>query len=150
MKVPARGLCPVPDLSDAKKNPSGVDLASLSVVADAVSTPYRAISRSGMEEGDLAVFVVTAEIPGITPTDLDLTVREDTLTIQGRRPLPVEADGIAWHQRERGYGGFSRTIALPFAVDPDEVDARFANGVLEIELRRPAEDRPRKIEIKAA
>jgi HSP20 family protein len=94
--------------------------------------------------------VVTAEIPGITPADLDLTVREDTLTIQGRRPLPVEADGIAWHQRERGYGGFSRTIALPFAVDPDEVEARFANGVLEIELRRPAEDRPRKIEIKAA
>ena len=55
--VPARGLCPVPDLADASVNRQGVDLATLSVVADAVSTPYQAVLRSGLSEGDLAVFV---------------------------------------------------------------------------------------------
>jgi HSP20 family protein len=94
--------------------------------------------------------VVTAEVPGITPADLNLTVREGTLTIQGHRPLPLEADGIAWHQRERAYGGFSRVVALPFPVDPDRVQARFTDGVLEIELQRPEADRPRKIEIRSA
>jgi 6-hydroxycyclohex-1-ene-1-carbonyl-CoA dehydrogenase len=64
VKVPARGLCPVPDLSDARANPCGLDLASLSVVADAVSTPYRAIARSGLEDGDLAVFVGAGGVGG--------------------------------------------------------------------------------------
>jgi len=94
--------------------------------------------------------VVTAEIPGVAPADLNLTVREDTLTIQGYRALPVETDSVAWHLRERPYGTFSRTVGLPFRVDPDKVQARFTNGVLEIELQRPEADRPRKIEIKAA
>ena len=64
LKVPARGLCPVPDLTDARLNPSGVDLASLSVVADAVSTPYQAIARSGLGTGDLAVFVGVGGVGG--------------------------------------------------------------------------------------
>ncbi|MEW5981281.1 MAG: 6-hydroxycyclohex-1-ene-1-carbonyl-CoA dehydrogenase [Acidobacteriota bacterium] len=57
VRVPARGLCPVPDLDDASVNPKGLDLASLSVIADAVSTPYQAIVRSGLGRGDLAIFV---------------------------------------------------------------------------------------------
>jgi 6-hydroxycyclohex-1-ene-1-carbonyl-CoA dehydrogenase len=64
VKVPARGLCPVPDLTDRQLNPSGVDLASLAVVADAVSTPYQAIARSGLEAGDLAVFVGAGGVGG--------------------------------------------------------------------------------------
>ncbi|HLE69626.1 MAG TPA: 6-hydroxycyclohex-1-ene-1-carbonyl-CoA dehydrogenase [Vicinamibacteria bacterium] len=64
VKVPARGLCPVPDLTDARLNPSGADLASLSVVADAVSTPYQAIARSGLGASDLAVFVGVGGVGG--------------------------------------------------------------------------------------
>jgi 6-hydroxycyclohex-1-ene-1-carbonyl-CoA dehydrogenase len=64
VKVPARGLCPVPDLTDGRANPSGADLASLSVVADAVSTPYHAVVRSGLEAGDLAVFVGVGGVGG--------------------------------------------------------------------------------------
>ncbi len=64
VKVPARGLCAVPDLTDARLNPSGVDLASLSVVADAVSTPYQAIARSGLAASDLAVFVGAGGVGG--------------------------------------------------------------------------------------
>jgi 6-hydroxycyclohex-1-ene-1-carbonyl-CoA dehydrogenase len=64
VKVPARGLCPVPDLSDQRVNPAGIDLEALSVVADAVTTPYQAIARSGLGRGDLAVFVGVGGVGG--------------------------------------------------------------------------------------
>ena len=62
--VPATGLCPVPDLADAAINPAGLDLASLSVIADAVSTPWQAILRSGLGAGDLAIFVGAGGVGG--------------------------------------------------------------------------------------
>jgi len=64
LKVPARGLCPVPDLKNPSVNPLGIELAALSVVADAVSTPYQAILRSGLAPGDIAVFVGVGGIGG--------------------------------------------------------------------------------------
>jgi 6-hydroxycyclohex-1-ene-1-carbonyl-CoA dehydrogenase len=64
VRVPARGLCPVPDLGDAAENPHGLTLWSLSVVADAVSTPYQAIVRSGLGPGDLAAFVGVGGVGG--------------------------------------------------------------------------------------
>lgn len=64
VRVPVRGLCPVPDLDDPALNPQGLDLAALSVIADAVSTPYQAIVRSGLASGDLAVFVGAGGIGG--------------------------------------------------------------------------------------
>lgn len=57
LRVPAQGLCPVPDLSNASINKAGLSLSALSVIADAVSTPYQAIERSGLGEGDAAIFV---------------------------------------------------------------------------------------------
>jgi 6-hydroxycyclohex-1-ene-1-carbonyl-CoA dehydrogenase len=64
VRVPARGLCPVPDLGHADLNPGRVDLAALAVIADAVSTPYQAILRSGLGPGDLAVFVGAGGVGG--------------------------------------------------------------------------------------
>ena len=64
LRVPARGLCSVPDLTDPTVNPGGLDLATLSVVADAVTTPYQAILRSGLTEGDLAIFVGVGGVGG--------------------------------------------------------------------------------------
>lgn len=64
VRVPAQGLCPVPDLDDRRLNPQGIDLASLSVVADAVSTPYQAIERAGLTRGDVAVFVGAGGVGG--------------------------------------------------------------------------------------
>lgn len=62
--IPSRGLCAVPDLTDPDVNPGGLELHELSVIADAVSTPYQAILRSGLGEGDLAVFVGVGGIGG--------------------------------------------------------------------------------------
>jgi len=64
VRLPARGLCPVPDLGDSSVNPGGISLADLSVVADAISTPYQAIVRSGLGAGDIAVFVGAGGVGG--------------------------------------------------------------------------------------
>lgn len=101
--------------------------------------------------------VVTAALPGMTEQGLDLSIREDRLTIQGERPdsptlaakagVRDEKAETEWHRRERGQGRFSRAVDLPFRIDPDRVEARFSNGVLAVELHRPAADRPRRIPI---
>jgi len=64
LKVPARGLCQVPDLGDRRVNPAGLELWSLAVVADAASTAYQAVVRSGLAAGDLAVFVGVGGVGG--------------------------------------------------------------------------------------
>ena len=93
--------------------------------------------------------VVTAELPGVGADHLEISATEDSLTIRGRREPEVDGETIAWHRRERNYGTFSRTIELPFRIDPDKVQARFANGVIEIELQRPEADKPKRITINA-
>lgn len=89
--------------------------------------------------------LVTAELPGFGDDEIDLTVRDDTLTIEGE--VASEGDGTGWHRRERGRGRFSRAVELPFRVDPDRVKAKFEDGVLEIEMQRPEADKPRHIPI---
>ncbi len=64
LKVPAKGLCPVPDLKNPSVNPLGIDLAALSVIADAISTPYQAVLRSGLVAGDVAVFIGVGGVGG--------------------------------------------------------------------------------------
>ena len=92
---------------------------------------------------------VTAELPGVAPEDLDISVKNNVLTISGECKPRAEAEG-GWLRRERPAGRFSRIVQLPFRVDRDRVEARFENGVLQIELHRPEEDKPRRIAIKAA
>lgn len=99
--------------------------------------------------GDDSV-VVTAEMPGVGTDDIDLTVRENTLIIAGKRTAPNDDESAAWHRRERPWGEYSRSIRLPLRVDPDKVQARAKDGVLEVEMGRPEAERPRKITVKAA
>jgi HSP20 family protein len=99
--------------------------------------------------GDNSV-VVTAELPGVGHTDVNINLQEDVLTLEGKREPRVQQENFNWQRRERAYGTFSRAVQLPFRVDPERVEARFNNGVLEIELQRLEADRPRKIEIRAA
>jgi HSP20 family protein len=99
--------------------------------------------------GDNSV-VVTAELPGVTRDDVNLQLQEDVLTLAGKREPKAEQQNVNWQRRERAYGSFSRAVQLPFRVDPDKVQARFNDGVLEIELERLEADRPKNIEIRAA
>lgn len=92
---------------------------------------------------------VTAELPGVAPDAVELSVKEDVLTIRGSRAPASGEETLGWHRRERAYGDFQRLVQLPFRVDADRVEARFENGVLEVELHRPEEDKPRRIEIKS-
>ena len=89
---------------------------------------------------------VVAELPGVEPGDLEVHAHRDTLTIAGTR-RPAAEDARAYHRRERRGGAFSRTVQLPFRVDPDRVEAQLENGVLRLSLQRPEEDKPRRIAI---
>lgn len=89
--------------------------------------------------------IVQSEIPGIDPSDVDISLVNDTLTIRGsQNPESIE-DGQRCHRQERGYGQFTRSLQLPFGVQADRVGARFSNGILQITLPRAEADKPRKI-----
>ncbi|MFQ5624874.1 MAG: Hsp20/alpha crystallin family protein [Paracoccaceae bacterium] len=100
-------------------------------------------------QGDEAV-AVTAELPGVEPAGIDISVKDNVLTIGGERKAPEVPEGATWHRNERDYGKFTRAIRLPFAVSDEKVEARMTNGVLHVVIGRPEEDKPKKIEIKAA
>lgn len=92
---------------------------------------------------------VTAELPGVEADDIDISVKNDVLTLSGERKRPATPDEATWHQRERAFGRFSRSIRIPFRVDPDNIEARLENGVLQVAVHRREEDKPRRIEVKA-
>lgn len=107
---------------------------------------YPAMNLWASEDG----LKVTAEMPGVSSEDLDVSVVGETLTLSGvRNPeqLPEEA---RYHRQERGYGKFTRSIQLPFAVDVKKVEATFKDGVLFVDLPRAEADKPRKISVKVA
>ncbi len=91
--------------------------------------------------------VLTAELPGVDPDELDISVVGDTVTLSGRRERDTKGDDARYHRRERWHGEFTRTVQLPFRIDVDQVDASFRKGVLQLTLPRAEEDRPRRIEI---
>lgn len=92
--------------------------------------------------------VVTAELPGLSPEDIDISVVNDILTLRGLRQPEQLSDGETLHRQERGFGQFTRTIQLPFRVDADKVSATFKKGILSISLPRTEQDKPRKIAVK--
>ncbi len=94
--------------------------------------------------------IVTAELPGVDPAKLDITVVGDTLTLSGTREPAEPGEGQVVNRLERETGDFARTIQLPFRVEADKVEAAYAKGVLQITLPRLEADRPKQIAIKAA
>jgi len=94
--------------------------------------------------------VLTAELPGVTHDDVNISLQEDVVTLEGKREPKAKQENASWQRRERAYGTFSRAVQLPFHVDADKVQARFNNGILELELQRLEADRPKKIQIRGA
>ncbi len=91
--------------------------------------------------------VVTAELPGVDPAKVDISVVGNTLTISGTREADPIKEGQSYHRQERHYGRFSRSIQLPFHVEVGKVEARYEKGVLRITLPRAEADKPRKIAV---
>jgi HSP20 family protein len=99
------------------------------------------------ENGDR--LCVEAELPGLDLKDLEIYVTGgNQLTLKGERKPRVPENGV-WHRQERTFGTFTRLLTLPYPVDPDRVDARLENGVLQIALTKHESARPRKIAVKA-
>lgn len=91
--------------------------------------------------------VVTVQLPGVSLDQITVTVHRNTASISGTRPPEVVGPDTFVHRQERPHGEFGRMVVLPFRVDAEKVSARFECGVLKLDLPRPDEDRPRKVQI---
>jgi HSP20 family protein len=96
-------------------------------------TPAIDVVRSN---GDL---VVRADVPGVKPEEIEVAVAHDTLTLSGKHEETKEAEEAGFVRRERRFGAFSRSIALPKGVDAKQIEATTKDGVLELKIPLPAE-----------
>lgn len=92
--------------------------------------------------------VVKADIPGVEPRDLDISISGSTLTIAGEKKEVHEDKGKDYYRSERHVGSFRRAVELPSTVDSEKVNAEYKNGVLTIRLEKVQSARPRKIAVR--
>ena len=90
---------------------------------------------------------VTAELPGVAASDMEVTIDKGILTIKGEKRFEEEKQEGAFHRVERSYGSFSRSVSLPSPVAEDKITANFVNGVLTLTLPKAEEAKAKKIEI---
>ena len=84
--------------------------------------------------------------PGIDPKALDIAVQQNLLTIEGKRPIPLE-EKATYYRQERFGGEFRRVISLPDDVDPERIEAKYREGIVQVIVQRQASAKPRQIEI---
>jgi HSP20 family protein len=94
--------------------------------------------------------LVTAELPGVEPGTLDISIVDKTLTLKGSRQPDNLDENVITHRQERGCGEFNRTLTLPYHIEADNIEAKFKNGVLTITLPRKEDEKPKKITVQAA
>jgi HSP20 family protein len=95
-------------------------------------------------------FLVKAELPGLKQEEIEVSIVEDTLTLKGERKRETEVKENEYHRIERSYGVFQRSIALPAGVDVNAVKASYKDGVLEIQLPKKEEVKPKTIKVEMA
>jgi HSP20 family protein len=93
--------------------------------------------------------IIKVDLPGVEESDLDLSIVNDTLTIQGEKKKEAEECGRTWHIMERSSGKFARSIRLPVEVRMEQIQANFKKGVLEIVLPKKETTQARRINIKS-
>jgi len=96
------------------------------------------------KEGEL---VVRAELPGVDPAQVEVTVEDNLLTIKGERKEQTEVQDKHWLRRELKYGSFERCLTLPAEADTGKIKATYRNGVLEISVPYQPKAAPRKLTI---
>ncbi|MGZ9109110.1 MAG: Hsp20/alpha crystallin family protein [Micavibrio sp.] len=97
-------------------------------------------------------YLITAELPGLDQSDIDLTVADGILTLKGEKRQEEESGNKTFHRTERSYGSFKRVLQLPSDADEQAVNATMKNGLLKVEISKneQAEPTSRKIDIKTA
>jgi len=95
-------------------------------------------------------FCIKADLPGVDPTEVELTVKDNQLTLKGERKAAQEQQNGNRLQQEVRYGAFARTFMLPEGVTAEELQARYHNGVLEVTVPLPAAKLPKKVPVQIA
>jgi HSP20 family protein len=90
---------------------------------------------------------ILAELPGVKPEDVKLSLENNLLTIRGEKKQQAEERTERVHRYERSYGVFERSFALPSTVDPDKISASFQNGILTVTVPKAERARPREIPV---
>ncbi len=106
--------------------------------------------RLDVKEDDKA-FHITADLPGLSEKDVELTFEDGTLTIRGEKKVARDEKTETWHMVERFSGAFARQVVLPASIDAEHIDAAFDKGVLTVTLPKMPEEqaKAKKIEIKS-
>ena len=93
-------------------------------------------------------YLVTVELPGVEADDLQITLEDGLLTIQGERQFTQESSEQQFHRIERRYGAFRRSITLPAQVMAEQIEAMVDNGVLQILVPKMEEAKPKRIQVR--
>lgn len=103
--------------------------------------------RVDISETKDAVYLI-AELPGMKPEDVKITISEGTLTLRGEKKRVTDQNGHTFHRLERSHGEFARQFTLPLGLNEDAVEANFADGVLEVVIPRREPEKPKEREVK--
>ncbi len=115
-------------------------------VADSDSGQRTWLPAVDIRETDEA-FVATADLPGLTKDDIDVSIEDNILTVSGERKFEDATDNGTFRRVERSYGTFRRSFTLPRGVDPAKVEAKFENGVLNLDIPKSEVAKSRKITV---
>ena len=94
-------------------------------------------------------FLIMADIPGVDPKDIEITMEDGVLTVKGERYFKTKNDDETYKRLERSSGSFYRRFSLPDTADGEHIEAKGNNGVLEITIPKHEKVQPRKIEVKS-
>lgn len=119
-------------------------------------TPFRMATTEAMWSPRVDIhetkdsILVQVELPGVKQEDIEISIVGDTLTLKGERKRETEVKEDQYHRIERSSGSFQRSILLPSVVDPNRVKATYRDGVLEIQLPKKEEAKPKEIKVEVA
>ncbi len=92
-------------------------------------------------------FEIYAELPGVSESDVNISVTDNLLTIKGEKHQEAETEGKNYHRVERRYGSFQRSFTLPRHIETDGIKAKFIDGVLTLEIPKAEVAKPTEISI---
>lgn len=90
---------------------------------------------------------IRAEIPGLSEKDVQVSVTDDVLTLKGEKKHKSEENDQKYHRVERSYGRFQRSFTLPANLNPEDIKAKFTNGVLTVSIPKVKEVQPKEVQI---